>query len=150
MVTKKIQLDFANRKANILDCIKDIRDAARYVGLNLYSKYDVQLQYPMPTSDGRVVVEIIIPDDIIDNFMVSKHLKGISLYLLRINPDKYKAYKIGNRLLNYTELSDFGSGPSVLTTEERLRSIYSFISLLERTDDDSLKRIKKILNIMRS
>ena len=78
MVTKTIQLEFADPNVRAIDYIQDIRKAAESAGLNLFFRYDVQLQYPMPTVDDRVVVEIKIPEEIAETFAVGNHLRGFS------------------------------------------------------------------------
>ena len=88
LVTKRIQIEFADPTIKAIDYIQDIRKAAENAGLNLFSRYDVQLQYPMPDGD-RVVVEIKIPEEIVDTFAVGNHLRGISTYLLSKGSNRY-------------------------------------------------------------
>ncbi|MBR2544609.1 MAG: hypothetical protein IKE93_00425 [Erysipelotrichaceae bacterium] len=147
MITKTIQIEFASQKIKAIDCIQDIRKAAEYAGLNLYSRYDVQLQYPMPTSDDRVVVEIKIPEKIADTFAVGNHLRGISKYLLDRCNNKYDDYLVGNRLLNYTDVQQVNviSGLSMV---DRLEAIVAFSKLLERSDEEALDQIDRILLIL--
>lgn len=56
LITKRIQIEFTDPTIKAIDYIQDIRKAAENAGLNLFSRYDVQLQYPMPDGD-RVFVE---------------------------------------------------------------------------------------------
>ena len=149
MVTKKIQLEFADPGVKAIDHIQDIRKAAENAGLNLYSRYDVQLQYPMPTADDRVVVEIRIPDEIVDTFAVGNHLRGISNYLLGRCGDRYQKYLVGKRLLNYVEVSESDHEPAGLAMVDRLEAIVSFTKLLERSDDEALDQISRILVILK-
>lgn len=149
MVTKKIQLEFADPSVRAIDYIQDIRKAAENAGLNLYSRYDVQLQYPMPTADDKVVVEIKIPDEIVDTFAVGNHLRGISKYLLNRCGDRYQKFLVGRRLLNYVEVSGDDRKSTGLAMVDRLEAIVSFTKLLERSDDEALDLIGRILVILK-
>lgn len=64
LISKYIQIDFADSRIKAIDAIHDIRKAAESAGLNLFSRYDVQLQYPMPSGGDKVVVEVKIPEEI--------------------------------------------------------------------------------------
>ena len=149
MITKKIQLDFANPSVRAIDCIQDIRKAAKSAGLNLYSRYDVQLQYPMPTEDGRVVVDIKIPQRIAESFAIGNHLRGISHYLLNCCGNRYQAYLVGKRLLNYSEVSESAHKHKSFAMVDRLEAIAVFARLLERSDDEALDQINRIMLILR-
>lgn len=149
MVTKKIQLEFANPSIRAIDYIQDIRRAAENAGLNLFSRYDVQLQYPMPTADDKVVVEIKIPDEIVETFAVGNHLRGISNYLLNCCGDRYQKFLVGKRLLSYVEVSEPDYKPTGLTMVDRLEAIVSFTKLLERSDEEAKDAISQILVILK-
>lgn len=149
MVTKTIQLEFADPNVRAIDYIQDIRKAAENAGLNLFSRYDVQLQYPMPTVDDRVVVEIKIPEEIAETFAVGNHLRGISNYLLSRCGDRYKAFLVGKRLLNYIEVQESDQPPEGFAMVDRLEAIVSFAKLLERSDDEAMDAISRILIILK-
>lgn len=149
MVTKTIQLEFADPNVRAIDYIQDIRKAAESAGLNLFSRYDVQLQYPMPTVDDRVVVEIKIPEEIAETFAVGNHLRGISNYLLSRCGDRYKAFLVGKRLLNYIEVQESNQPPAGFSMVDRLEAIVSFAKLLERSDDEAMDAISRILIILK-
>jgi len=148
MVSKIIQIEFADPRIKAIDYIHDIREAAKNAGLNLYSRYDVQLQYPRPDGD-RVVVEIKIPDDKADDFKIGNHLRGISNYLLSRWNDRYHPYLIGNRLLYYNEIDELDSKESELMMVDRLEAIALFAKLLERKDDEAMDKINQILTILK-
>lgn len=149
MVTKRIQLEFADPSVRAIDCLQDIRKAAENAGLNLYSRYNVQLQYPMPTTDDKVVVEIKIPDEIVETFAVGNHLRGISNYLLNRCEDRYQNFLVGKRLLNYVEVLESEHETGGLIMVDRLEAIVSFTKLLERSDDEALYQINRILVILK-
>ena len=149
MVTKRIQLEFADPSVRAIDCLQDIRKAAENAGLNLYSRYNVQLQYPMPTTDDKVVVEIKIPDEIVETFAVGNHLRGISNYLLNRCEDRYQNFLVGKRLLNYVEVLESEHETRGLIMVDRLEAIVSFTKLLERSDDEGLDQINRILVILK-
>ena len=148
MRTKKIQIEFANPSIRAIDHIQDIRKAAENAGLNLFSRYDVQLQYPMPDGD-RVVVEIKIPDEIAETFAVGNHLRGISNYLLSRCGDRYQSYLVGKRLLSYTEVNESCRESAGLAMVDRLEAVVAFAKLLERSDEEALDQISRILVILK-
>lgn len=150
MITKTIQLEFANPSIRAIDYIHDIRRAAEKAGLNLFSRYGVQLQYPSATQDEKVVVEIKIPNELANNFAVGNHLRGISDYLLRYHGDRYRKMLVGKRLLNYIEVSGINHSSSDLLVLERLEAIASFANLLTRKDPKATEAINMIISIIRS
>lgn len=149
MVTKKIQLEFADPSVRAIDYIQDIRKAAESAGLNLYSRYDVQLQCPMPTADDRVVVEIKIPEEIVETFAVGNHLRGISNYLLNRCGNRYQKFLVGKRLLNYVDVSQSDHEATGLAMVDRLEAVVAFTKLLERSDEEALDQISRILIILK-
>lgn len=149
MVTKTIQLEFADPSVRAIDYIQDIRKAAEYAGLNLYSRYDVRLQHPMPTPDNNVIVDIMIPDEIADTFSIGNHLRGVSAYLLSKCGDRYQKFLVGKRLLYYTEVSDESFEPMGLAMVDRLEAIVEFTKLLERSDDEALDQIRRMMAILK-
>ena len=149
MISKRIQLEFADPKIRAIDHINDIRKAAENAGLNLFAKYNVRLQYPMPTENDRVVVEIKIPETIAKTFSIGNHLRGISSYLLTQLEFGYKDFLVGNRLLNYIELPDSNQKQEGLSLAERLEAVASFAKLLERSDEEALSAISQILIILK-
>lgn len=148
LVTKRIQIEFADPAIRAIDHIQDIRKAAENAGLNLFSRYNVQLQYPMPDGD-RVVVEIKIPEEIADTFAIGNHLRGISNYLLSKWNDRYHQYLIGKRLLNYNELDESDKREPGLAMVDRLEAVASFAKLLERNDEEAMDAISRILIILK-
>ena len=143
---KYIQIEFADPSIRAIDHIQYIRDAAHSAGMNLFSRYDVQLDYPMPYGD-RVIVEIRIPVEIADGFAVGNHLRGMSDYLLKRSPDIYKDKQVGKRLLNYVEVSDPNMS-SEMTDFDSLDLMIAFAALLKKRDDLSLDKIRTIASVL--
>ena len=148
MITKKIQIEFADPSIRAIEHIQDIRKAAENAGLNLFSRYDVRLQYPMPDGD-RVIVEIMIPEEIVETFAIGNHLRGISNYLLSRWGDRYRPYLVGKRLLNYIEMQEGHKETAGLAMVDRLEAVAAFARLLERSDEEALDQISRILVILK-
>lgn len=148
MVTKQIQIEFASPNIRAIDCVQDIRKAAEYAGLNLFSRYRVQLQYPMVSQNNKVYVDIRIPNEIANTFAVGKHLRGVSSYLLDRCAGKYQSYLVGKRLLNYIEMPSIYTDIEGFSAIDRLESIAAFVKLLQRTDKESMDQINRILSIL--
>ena len=92
LVSKNIQIEFADSSMKAIDAIHDIREGVRSASLNLYSRYDVQIQTPMLYGEDKVVVEIKIPEDRVENFAIGPHLKGVANYLLKSCNGRYDQY----------------------------------------------------------
>lgn len=149
LISKKVQIEFADPKMRAVDAIYDIRKAAEYAGLNLYSRYAVQLQMPMVYDDDRVVVEIKIPEKIAESFAVGNHLRGIALYLLKNCNGRYDQFVVGKRLLIYSEMSAQEMKTERMAMVDRLEAIVSFTKLLECSDEEAMDRISRILAILK-
>lgn len=148
LISKMVQIEFASPKIRAIDAIQDIRKGAASAGLNLYSRYDVQLQYPMPFGDDKVVVEVKIPEDRVESFAIGNHLRGISAYLLKHCGGRYDEYVVGKRLLNYVELSNTEMSCDSLSMAVRLEIIADLSRLLKKTDVESIEKINQIRSIL--
>lgn len=147
MVNKKIRIEFVKSGVNAIDHIADIRKGVESASLNLYSRYGIQLQTAMPEGN-RVVLELRIPDDLIDGFSYGNRLRGISTYLLTKCGDRYTDYQVGRRLLMYVEVG-FDQMQNVdETRRDRMKAIEQFAKLLQRNDDVALNRIERINDIL--
>lgn len=148
LVPKIIQIEFADPRMRAIDAIQDIRRAAESASLNLFSRYDVQLQMPMVVDDKKVVVEIKVPEEIVGTFAVGNHLRGIATYLLK-SCNGYDQYISGNRLLNYNEIPAPEMKSDSLPMVDRLEAISKFAQLLERSDSEAMDQISRILIILK-
>lgn len=150
LVSKYIQIEFANSSIKAIDAVHDIRKGVEAAALNLYSRYDVQIQAPTLYED-KVVVEIRIPEDIVDNFSIGPHLKGVANYLLKSCSNKYDEYVVGKRLLVYTVIATpQRSEHHNLRMEKRLEAIEDFVRLLKRSDDNAINAINEIIEILKN
>ena len=95
LISKNIQIEFADSTIKSIDAIHDIREGVRSASLNLYSRYGVQIQTPMVYGDDKVVVEVKIPKEIVDTFAIGPHLKGVAAYLLKQCNGRYDDYLVG-------------------------------------------------------
>lgn len=152
-VTKRVILKFADSKIKAIDHIHDLRRATENASLNLNLRYNVVLQYPMPTDDDQVYLDIRIPDELAESFSYGKRLRGISNYLLSTRRDFYEQHLVGNRLLTYIVVDEEPPrmkkehpGPSMA---ERLEAVADFAKLLERSDDEALILIGDVLRILK-
>lgn len=148
LVSKNIQIEFANSKIKAIDAIYDIREGVKSASLNLYSRYGVQIQMPMVYGEDKIIVEVKIPKEI-GTFPIGPHLKGISNYLLKRCSGRYDQYVVGNRLLVYTEVEEPNASDNKFPVEDRLEAISQFAKLLERSDEDAMDAISRILVILK-
>lgn len=148
LISKMVQIEFANPKIKAINVIQDIREGAKAAGMNLYARYGVQLQSPMPLGDDKVVVEIKIPEDRANSFAVGNHLRGISAYLLKYCGGRYDAYVVGKRLFNYIELDGADMDCGSLSMAVRLEMIADLSRLLKRSDREAMEQINRIRAIL--
>ena len=148
LVSKNIQIEFADSSMKAIDAIYDIREGVRSASLNLYSRYDVQIQPPMLYGEDKVVVEIKIPEDRVETFAIGPHLKGVANYLLKSCNGRYDQYVVGKRLLVYTEVAAPDMSDNRFPMEDRLE-VAKFARLLERSDEDAMDAISRILVILK-
>lgn len=149
LVSKNIQIEFADSSMRAVDAIHDIREGVRSASLNLYSRYDVQIQTPMLYGEDKVVVEIKIPDEIVNTFSIGPHLKGVANYLLKSCNGRYNQYLVGKRLLVYTEIATPDMSDNRFPLENRLEAVAKFAKLLERSDEEAMEAISRILVILK-
>lgn len=149
LVSKNIQVEFADSSMRAVDAIYDIREGVRSASLNLYSRYDVQIQTPMLYGEDKVVVEIKIPEEIVNTFSIGPHLKGVANYLLKSCNGRYNQYLVGKRLLVYTEIATPDMSDNRFPLENRLEAVAKFAKLLERSDEEAMEAISRILVILK-
>lgn len=147
MISKFVQIEFADPSIKAADCLRDLRDATESASLNLYSRYNVQLEVPLLIGNN-VVLEVRVPEDMASSFAIGNHLRGISAYLTKNCNGRYSNHLMGNRLLVYTEIPS----PEVKTQEmsavDRLEAVRRFAKLLERSDEEAMDFISQILSIL--
>ena len=148
LVTKTIQIEFANSEYNAADCIKDLKAATESASLNLLSKYEVILEKPRVVNGYQVVLEVRIPQRIAADFSIGNHLRGVSAYLLKYCDGRYDDAVVGKRLLNYTVIPDTVSHSFSLS--ERLSLIADIAELLKSDDEQTYDKIRKIQEIIRN
>lgn len=149
LIPKNIQIEFADSKIKAIDAIYDIREGVKRASLNLYSRYGVQLKTPMLCGEDKVVVEIKIPEEIVDTFSIGPHLKGVSNYLLKCCNGRYGQYVVGKRLLVYTEVAAPDMSKNRFLMEDRLEMVAKFARLLERSDEEAMDAVSKIIIILK-
>lgn len=143
-----IQIDLANNKHTAYENYADIKKAVENAQLGLLSKYNVKIR-DIQTLNEKVIMHIIIPDDIADNFSIGNHLRGVSTYLMKNYYEKYSALLVGKRLLTYTTIpKPTDKDDSNISFNDKLSAINKFVELLKHDDEDSQNKISKIINIL--
>lgn len=148
LVKKLVQIDFANPKWNAADHIQDIRKAVESASLNLFSRHNVRVELPIITDDNKVIMEVRIPQEKANSFSIGNHCRGISAYLLKYCNQRYEDAVIGKRLLNYVEISEDEMKKEKASMTDYLEAISDFAKLLERSDEESQIKIKKIFEVL--
>ncbi len=148
LITKTVQIEFANKNYRAIDCFADLKKAAEFISLNLYSRYGVQLQPLRVLNDYQVVMDIKIPEDKEPDFSIGNHLRGLSAYLLSEKcSTNYREAAVGKRLFDYYVLPDVDQN-GTLTETDKLGLISDIVTLLRDNDTVSNEKIKKIMQII--
>ncbi len=104
VMIKTIKIEFCNPLINIYQAIDDIIDAIKNASYNLYSRHGVKILKPILYTNEAVIIILNIPEYFEKTFLVGRHLKGVSEYLLKQCDGRYNQYIVGTRLMKYTEL----------------------------------------------
>lgn len=148
LVTKTVQIEFANAGWQAVDYIQDIRNATKNASLNLYSKYSVHLEMPRIINDSQVVMDVRIPSDIVNTFSIGNHLRGVAAYLMKYCQGRYNDAVVGKRLLNYIVIPMPKLNDEVLPMEQRFNLIAEIAELLKNSDSTTNTKIAKIIEIL--
>ena len=148
LVTKTVKIEFANSEWRAVDCIQDLRKAAKSASLNLFSKYDVRIELPRIVNDTQVVMDMRIPEEIAETFSIGNHLRGISAYLIKYCNGRYNNAVVGNRLLNYIVIPVPEAGDDQLSVVQRLSLISEMAELLKNSDTITNDKISRIIAIL--
>lgn len=148
LVTKTVQIVFANSEWNVVEFIQDIRQATKSASLNLFSKYDVRLEIPRVVNDSQVIMDVRIPEDIVDTFSIGNHLRGVAAYLMKTKKDKYGEAVVGNRLFNYIVIPTPGETSLEISMSQRLSTVAEIVELMKNTDEISNDKIMRIIRIL--
>ena len=149
-VSRYVCIEFANPAIKAIDHIDDLDEAVKYAGEKLYNKHQIKLHELICTDDNEVVLPLDIPEDMAYVFCYGHYLRIITNYLLDVHDLKYKCMKTAKGLLTYVPYQIRPRSNNRISTTERFEAIASFSKLLQRNDDESLNRIKKIIDILRS
>ncbi len=147
-ISRFVQLDFADSTIDTSDNIDYIREAVEFAKCNLLSRHGILLEPPIITEFNRVVIEVKVPEDKIENFSIGKRLKGIPGYLLRTYPEKF--HKQNNRVFFYREFDTIRKDKDgKISLGVRTNAMSKFANLLNRDDEESINKIMKILAILK-
>ena len=148
LVTKTVKIEFANSEWHAVDCIQDLRKAAKSASLNLYSKYDVRIELPRIVNDTQVVMDMRIPEEIVETFRMGNHLRGVSAYLMKYCDGRYNEAVVGNRILNYIVIPVPESEDVQIPMVQRLALIAEMAELLKNSDSETNDKIARIITIL--
>lgn len=94
-------ISFAKAGINMQDYRDELITAVKHARLNLESRFWIDFQYMEFTDTGSVSIVFQDPN----NLLNAHRLRGISAYLLKKYPDKFKPLLNGTRLFYYTEVA---------------------------------------------
>lgn len=99
---KKVRITLADPHVEFAKCINDIMYGTINASYNLLSQHNINVQSASVDGDS-IVLEMDIPDVMVDGFNYGYHLRGIAIYLRKRFPEKYPIRRDG-RLLRYEEV----------------------------------------------
>lgn len=110
-------VSFVKSGINIQDYRDELITAIKHARLNLESRFGIDFQYMEFSEAGSV--SVVFKDS--HNLLNAHRLRGISAYLLKKYPEKFKPLRIGTRLFYYTEItSSISKRTSVVIPNESL------------------------------
>lgn len=149
IMNQTIQIDMESTTVRAYQFYPQIKRAAENAGLNLFSKYGVQIR-DVQSIGEQVIMNATIPDEIADEFKLGYHLRGISAFLMKQYRETFAPLVVGKKLLNYTVIPcTTYNDVTEFTMNDRLSAISSFSDLMKHTDEASMNKINRILEILR-
>lgn len=148
LITKTVKIEFANSEWHAVDSIQDLRKAAQSASLNLFSKYDVRLEAPRIIDDSQVVMDVRIPEGIVDTFSIGNHLRGVAAFMVKYCDGRYRNAIVGNRLLKYTVIPTPGKDNDQISVIQRLTIMSEMAELLKNSDSVTNDKISRIITIL--
>lgn len=116
-MNRTFAISFAKPGINMQDYRDELITAVKHARLNLESRFWIDFQYMVFTDTGSVSIVFEDPN----NLLNAHRLRGISTYLLKKYPEKFKPLLIGTRLFYYTEItSSISKRTSVVIPNESL------------------------------
>lgn len=100
MRIESYQIEMTNRMIDTADHYADILVAVGHAGLDIYSKCGMQIQHPL-LNDGKMYMDIKIPDCLPSDFESEKQLWRISEYMVRLWGAKYRGMMVDDSLLSF-------------------------------------------------
>ena len=95
-------------------------------------------------------MHVTIPYDIASTFKIGYHLRGVSAYLMRNYKETFSPLIVAKKLLIYTVIpTQTYNDNNELTINDRLTAISTFSELLKNTDETSMNKITRILDILK-
>lgn len=144
-----VQIDLESPASTSYEHFAEIKRAVENASLNLYSKYGVQIKDTQAVG-GQVVMHVAISDEIVDSFKIGYHLRGISAFLMKNYRETFAPLVVGKKLLDYTIIpTQTYTDDSELTFNDRFSAISAFSELLKNSDEASINKITRILDILK-
>lgn len=145
---KNVQIDMASNKSTAYENYAEIKKAVESAAMGLYSKYDVQILNVFLSDNKKVIMKLRIPDDIVENFSIGNHMRGVAFYLLKNYNEKYSELVVGKRLLIYTVIPTPTEKEDNISFDNKLSAISKFIDLLKNDDEESKAKISQIIAVL--
>lgn len=137
----RFEMSFADKSIKIdNNAFMDILEAFNSAKLNLKARHECEVHnLCLDQMRNNVTGVITLLDGLsMDEFKIGYHLRGVSLYLCKKWPDKYR--KVGNRLFNYIridngnpELYDFENQMIIICNEIAKEFMGKANAIIEKT-----------------
>jgi len=144
-----LQVDLASTSTTAYEHFEEIKKAIESAAVGLKNKYDIDI-YDIQAISKHVIAHATLPDDLPSDFQLGYHLRGISGYLMRHYKETYSPLVVAKKLLVYTVIPTATyNDESKLTTNDRFTAISQFSELLKNSDETSMNKINRILDILK-
>ena len=144
--TMKVELVNTNTTAS--EHFPKIKTAIENAAVTLRTKYGIIFSN-IQTVDEQVVMSVDLPDTLPPDFKLGYHLRGVSGYLMRHYNETFAPLVVAKKLLTYTVIPTQNyHNDTEITFNDRFTAIGQFAELLKNSDETSMNKITRILNIL--
>lgn len=141
-------IEFENENLSAINEIKAIDKAITKCSMSILEKYELRLMPPVIVGN-HLVLEVRVPENKVDEFVVGRQLRSISDYLVHNFDGKYTSKK-GFRLIRYIEIPkpDFENNVLAKDDIDKFELVAQIVHLLESNDPKAVNKIKQVNKII--
>lgn len=144
-----LKVELVNTSTTAYANFPEIKAALENAAITLQTKHNIILS-DIQAIDGQVIMSIDLPNSLPPDFKLGYHLRGVSSYLMKYHHEKYSKLVVAKKLLSYTVIPTQSYHDNTeITLNDRFTAISQFSELLKNSDEVSMNKINRILDILK-